>query len=102
MEIRKSTVWVILLLAGGVVLAGLLFIYPLLQRDDYERRLARSRQLTLDLRLTDLCLFTEARYTRHLSQADLHSPFQDYPLSFDLFPSGSLVRPPYHLLKEGY
>jgi hypothetical protein len=46
------------------------------------------------LELTDLCLFTEARYTRHLSQADLHTPFQDHPFAFEHFPSGSLVLPP--------
>ena len=45
-------------------------------------------------RLTDLCLFTEARYTRHLSQADLGTPFQDHPLSLEHFPSGSFTLPP--------
>lgn len=49
--------------------------------------------------LTDLCLFTEASYTRHLSQADLHTPFQDSPMSLEHFPSGSLVRPPANLRK---
>ena len=44
--------------------------------------------------LTDLNLFNEARYTRHLSQADLHSPFQDHPTALEHFPSGSLARPP--------
>ena len=44
--------------------------------------------------LTDLTLFTEARYTRHPSQADLHSAFQDHPLAFEHFPSGSLIAPP--------
>ncbi|MFC1869041.1 hypothetical protein ACFL0H_13060, partial [Thermodesulfobacteriota bacterium] len=46
------------------------------------------------LQLTDLCLFTEARYARHLSQADLHSAFQDYPMSAEHFPAGSLTLPP--------
>lgn len=50
-------------------------------------------QLARRLRLTDLCLFTEARYTRHPAMADLHSPFQDAPASFDYFPSGSLLMP---------
>ncbi len=44
--------------------------------------------------LTDLALFTEARYTRHLSQSDLHSAFQDHPFSFEHFPSGSFYLPP--------
>jgi hypothetical protein len=46
------------------------------------------------LKLTDLCLFTEARYTRHLSQADLNTAFQDHPLSLEHFPSGSFTQPP--------
>jgi len=49
------------------------------------------------LRLTDLALFTEARYTRHRSLADLHSAFQDHPMSLKHFPSGSLLPPPEHL-----
>ena len=65
-----------------------------------------SRQRTADvgemsalaarLGLTDLALFTEARYTRHPSQADLHSAFQDHPLALEHFPSGSLITPPRH------
>jgi hypothetical protein len=45
------------------------------------------------LRLTDLALFTEARYTRHLSQADTFSAFQDGPVALEHFPAGSLVMP---------
>ena len=45
------------------------------------------------LGLTDLVLFTEARYTRHPSQADLHSAFQDHPFAMDHFPTGSLLPP---------
>jgi hypothetical protein len=54
----------------------------------------RMGELVVQLQLTDLCLFTEARYTRHLSQADLHSAFQDHPLGLEHFPTGSLVPPP--------
>ncbi len=56
-----------------------------------------SAQLVAQLRLTDLALFTEARYTRHPSQADLHSAFQDHPMAFEHFPTGSLIGPPPHL-----
>jgi hypothetical protein len=58
----------------------------------------QNRALVTQLQLTDLCLFTEARYTRHLSQADLHSAFQDHPLGLEKFPTGSLVAPPAHLI----
>ena len=53
--------------------------------------------LAAKLQLTDLALFTEARYTRHPSLADLHSAAQDHPLSLEHFPSGSLMPPPAHL-----
>ena len=56
---------------------------------------ARSQaELAKPLGLTDLYLFTEARYTRHPSQADWHSAFQDLPGALEHFPSGSLVPPP--------
>jgi hypothetical protein len=56
--------------------------------------LAQRQRLAAQLGLTDLCLFSEARYTRHPSQADLFSAFQDHPLAFEHFPSGSLIAPP--------
>lgn len=46
------------------------------------------------LHVTDLCLATEARYTRHPAMADRHAPFQEHPLALEHFPSGSLVLPP--------
>jgi hypothetical protein len=64
------------------------------------RRAARQGELELQaslvrrLGLTDLCLFTEARYTRHPSQADAFSAFQDHPRALEHFPSGSIAAPP--------
>lgn len=46
------------------------------------------------LQVTDLCLATEARYTRHPAMADRHAPFQEHPLALEHFPSGSLILPP--------
>ena len=71
-----------------------LIIHPPLVGRQHEVRLKATRKLVQELHLTDICLFTEARYTRHLSQADLHSAFQDSPTSFEHFPSGSLTLPP--------
>ncbi|MHC1743308.1 MAG: hypothetical protein AB9873_09795 [Syntrophobacteraceae bacterium] len=56
-----------------------------------------KRKLVKKLCLTDLCLFTDARYTRHPTMADLHTSFQDYPMSLEHFTSGSLMAPPPHL-----
>jgi len=52
------------------------------------------RALTASLRLTDMSFSTDARYTRHPSQADIFSAFQDYPGSIEHFPSGSVTPPP--------
>lgn len=56
--------------------------------------LAEQAGLVRSLGLTDLCLFTEARYTRHPAMADRFAPFQDHPGALEHFPSGSLVTPP--------
>lgn len=58
---------------------------------------AQQQHLVSELGLSDLALLTEARYTRHPSMADLHTAFQDHPVSLDHFPTGSLVAPPAHL-----
>lgn len=58
------------------------------------------RALVARLGLSDLSLFTEARYTRHPSQADLHSALQDHPGAFDHFPTGSLIAPPASLTED--
>ena len=93
MKIRKSTIF---LIAAGCIITGvtaLLLIQPQASGMQSSKATETNAGVVRRLELTDLCLFTEARYTRHLSQADLNSAFQDYPLAFDLFPSGSLVRP---------
>lgn len=67
------------------------------RRAGAEARVDANKALGRWLEVTDLCLFTDARYTRHPSLADRHSPFQDSPLAMEHFPSGSLVLPPAHL-----
>lgn len=90
---RPSTVPLILLGLGlGLFLATLA---DAVWRGSRVEALDGQRALVAALGLTDLALFTEARYTRHPSQADLHSAFQDHPLALDHFPSASLVPPPW-------
>jgi len=62
--------------------------------------LLQKAEVAKNLGLTDLCLSTEARYTRHLSQSDWHAAFQSYPLALDHFPSGSVFAPPETLKKS--
>ena len=48
-----------------------------------------SNIVTAGLGLTDLCLSTEARYTRHPAVSDPMAPFMDHPGAIEHFPSGS-------------
>ena len=90
---RNSSLFFLLITAEGLLL-GLLFGHASFSATAQQHDLAEKAALVKTLQLTDLCLFTEARYTRHLSQADLSTAFQDYPLSLEHFPSGSFTQPP--------
>lgn len=77
----------------------LLFTIVMIVHAEYRREATSDEQsergkLAASLKLTDLCLFTEARYTRHPAMSDHFAPFQDYPSALEHFPSGSLVSPP--------
>lgn len=54
---------------------------------------AENRSLAAALKLTDLALWTEARYTRNPSQADRFAPFQDLPGALEHFPAGAILGP---------
>lgn len=45
--------------------------------------------VTSALGLTDLCVATEARYTRHPAVSDPMVPFMDHPGAIEHFPTGS-------------
>lgn len=90
---RKSDKFIAFTAFNGVVFVLMLLSSQLGQATANAELRERAR-LARELMLTDLCLFTEARYTRHPSLADLHSAFQDHPFSLEHFPSGSLISPP--------
>jgi len=90
---RKSDLF-LLFLALNLVLMVLMFGHASIRQGQLQANLAEEERLVNKLELTDLCFFTEANYTRHLSQADLHTPFQDSPMALEHFPSGALVVPP--------
>ena len=46
------------------------------------------------LGLTDLCVATEARYTRHPAVSDPMAPFMDHPGALEHFPTGSFWAAP--------
>lgn len=90
---RRSTIFFSFITICILLFAALL-LHARQSQINSEAMLTANAQLVKRLKLTDLCLFTEARYTRHPAMADLHSPFQDHPFAMDHFPSGSLVSPP--------
>jgi hypothetical protein len=90
---RKSDV-LLAGLAGGLFLLALSAVDTSVRGRASEAAVLRRAELVTALGLTDLALFTEARYTRHPTQADLHAAFQSHPTALDHFPSGSLQPPP--------
>ncbi|MEI9476040.1 MAG: hypothetical protein WCO26_05655 [Deltaproteobacteria bacterium] len=96
---RKSTFF-ILYITLNVILLFVIFIHASFTRKAGMEFVREKTEIVRKLQLTDLCLFTEASYIRHLSQADLHTAFQDSPMSLEHFPSGSLVPPPQTISPE--
>ncbi len=95
---RRSTVflcYLFFLLSLGVAM----LVHASSRRELAAAALQAQRAMVRNMELTDLCLFTEANYTRHLSQSDLHTPFQDGPSALEHFPSGGLLRPPHRRTK---
>lgn len=96
---RRSSIYLAFVLLALVILLTL---------TGHARRLqaaaaAENQERTAILRrysFTDLCLFTEARYTRHPAMADRFAPFQDHPGALEHFPSGALLTPPAHLYAD--
>lgn len=95
-SVRKSTLALILFITSALLM-GLMFGHAARQQQDDAKEIAQLASMVRSLELTDLCLFTEARYTRHLSQADLFSAFQDHPTALEHFPTGSIAGPPEYL-----
>jgi len=90
---RNSSLFFIYITSGAFLLS-LLLVHASFSESAQQANLMEKSALVKKLKLTDLCLFTEARYTRHLSQADLNTAFQDHPMSLEHFPSGSFTQPP--------
>ena len=96
MLLRKSDFFFSSLIAG-VFLIYLMFMDAAISQHLDREFVRERREIVRALTLTDLCLFTEARYTRHPSMTDLYTPFQDHPMSLEHFPSGAIMTVPPHL-----
>lgn len=90
---RKSSLFFLYIIIQTILL-GCIFIHASYKQEMDVARFQENVNLVRRLELTDLCLFTDASYTRHLSLADFHAAFQDSPMALEHFPSGSLVTHP--------
>jgi hypothetical protein len=87
------------LLGVGFLLLGGSLLDAVRKEADAMVRLDATAALVKKLELTDLVLFTEARYTRNLALTDRFSAFQDHPMALEHFPSGSVVGVPRRLMQ---
>ena len=94
MTLFKAKGFVALTAIQVVVLVGLVTWSVSVARARAVDETPHKRELVERLELTDLAIWTEARYTRHPSQADFFAPFQDGPSSLEHFPAGSVVAAP--------
>lgn len=94
MILLKARAFVAVTVIQVIVLAGLFTWSVSAARTRTAEEIPQKQELVQRLELTDLAIWTEARYTRHPSQADFFAPFQDGPSSLEHFPAGSVVAAP--------
>lgn len=93
MPVRPSTLFAALLIMLAMCAAVMMVFGYTVLRTGHRRNLDLMAHQVASLQLTDLCLFTEASYTRHLTQTDGYTAFQDHPMALEHFPSGSITLP---------
>ena len=74
-----------------LLLAIVAFMFKSQQDLNHSTEIKSHAKIASRFLLTDLCLSTESRHTRHLSQPELIAPFQDAPGYMDHFPSSTFI-----------
>jgi hypothetical protein len=72
-----------------LLLLSALVAMLLYRPDALGTRLDERKVLARTLLLSDFCLSTESRHTRHANFPELIAPFQDFPAYYEHFPSSS-------------
>lgn len=85
---RPSLIFLVSLGLLALVDSALL-LHHHVQKENAAADAGLLRMTAAGLGLSDLCLATEARYTRHPAVTDPIVPFMDHPGAFEHFPSGS-------------
>jgi hypothetical protein len=92
MKLRKST-WLFGYLALLVLVSVFCAIRSAGGAGENARIDARNADVVRRVGLSDLCIVTDANYTRHPAVSTYGAAFQDSPLVMEHFPSGSLINP---------
>jgi hypothetical protein len=90
---RVPLILILIVLGVETLVLGALAFYDRRPDPGQDQTQSNNAQLVQALMLTDLSLWTEARFTRHPSQADCFTPFQNSPGAPDQFPSGTWLNP---------
>ena len=77
-----------------LILDSILYLHATRLREVLRSDFAIQDIAVSGLGLTDLCIATEARYTRHPAVSDAIAPFMDHPGAIEHFPSGSFWAAP--------
>jgi len=85
---RPSHILLIILLVFFFVDTSL-FVHSQHRREELRSDEEIQKIAVAGLGLTDLCVATEARYTRHPAVSDPMAPFMDHPGALEHFPTGS-------------
>lgn len=94
MVTRRPVHYLALLLAALCVVDASLYFFSMHRRSQLRSNALLFDVVTSGLGLTDLCVSTEARYTRHPAVSDPVVPFMDHPGAVEHFPTGSFWVPP--------
>ena len=90
---RPSYILCILILLLSA-LDGMLYLHARQLSSKLEKDFSVQKIAVGGLGLTDLCVATEARYTRHPAVSDPMVPFMDHPGAIEHFPTGSFWSAP--------
>jgi hypothetical protein len=83
-----------------ITIDGMLFYHSRKMGKEMHDEQAVQAVAVAGLGLTDLCVATEARYTRHPAVSDPVAPFMDHPGAIEHFPTGSVWSPPTNLIEQ--
>lgn len=93
----KTTRFFLIFTVAQLVILIVMFVFP--WQGQRQTNYAQKKAVLQKFSLTDYCLSTESRHTRHINFPELIAPFQDLAGFHDHFPSSSFFKPQRSRLK---